>query len=457
MKCELRIMSGGRAGHRETYDKVYIGLGRHPLSDLRFDAERDLDVSTRHAALLQTGDHWVLRDLGSRNGTFVNGHRLTADYELASGDRVQFGPNGPEMEFRIATEGVEQVVPAVHAPAPPAAPRAPAASRGPRGPSATGVLRAQVSRQATRFRSLLIVLAILAVGAVAVVVWQGSTARRQVAVIGSALDSLSREVRALRIAQAAADSEASALRTQLASEHNPARLAALRRRYTAVQQQRHGIAEAQGVDWAGINRANAAAVAMVYVQFPDDSVFSGTAFGVAAAGLLLTNRHVVIGDDGTRPARIAVQFSGSREVFRARIAKVAGDADIALLQIIDSGSFPAVHALRPRLDSTQVGDPIALLGFPLGLDAPMGGTAAQPVVEPTLAPGTIGKILRDSLLQLDAYSGSGASGSPIFDRFGRVIGIEFGGIPESAGRIVLGLPITRALSLLPSSSSANKE
>jgi S1-C subfamily serine protease len=455
MKCELRIMSGGRAGHRETYDKVYIGLGRHPLSDLRFDAERDLDVSTRHAALLKSGDHFVLRDLGSRNGTFVNGHRVTGDYELASGDRVQFGPNGPEMEFRIATEGVEQVVPAVRAaPAPPAAPRAPAA---PRGPSATGVLRAQVSQQATRFRSLLIVLTILAVGAVAVVLWQGRTARRQVAVIGSALDSLSREVRALRVAQATADSEAAALRTQLASERDPARLAALRRRYTAVQQQRHGIAEAQGVDWAGINRANAAAVAMIYVQFPDDSVFSGTGFGVAAAGLLLTNRHVVIGDGGTRPARIAVQFSGSREVFRARIAKVAGDADIALLQIIDSGSFPAVRSLRARLDSTQVGDPIALLGFPLGLDAPMGGTAAQPVVEPTLAPGTIGKILRDSLLQLDAYSGSGASGSPIFDRFGRVIGIEFGGIPESGGRIVLGLPITRALSLLPSSSSATKE
>ena len=45
MKCEFRIVSGGRAGHREVFDKSYIGCGRHPLSDLRFDAEKDLDVS----------------------------------------------------------------------------------------------------------------------------------------------------------------------------------------------------------------------------------------------------------------------------------------------------------------------------------------------------------------------------------------------------------------------------
>ena len=148
-----------------------------------------------------------------------------------------------------------------------------------------------------------------------------------------------------------------------------------------------------------------------------------------------------------------MQFSGSREILRARLAKVARDVDIALLQITDTGTFPAVQTLRSDTGRAQVGDPIALLGFPLGLDAPMGGTADQPVVEPTLAPGTIGKILQDSLIQLDAYSGTGASGSPIFDRRGQVIGIEFGGLRESGGRIVLGLPISRAQPLLPSSSS----
>ncbi len=468
MKCELRIMSGERAGHREVFDKAYVGLGRHPLSDFRFDAEKDLDVSTRHAALVLAGDRYVARDLGSRNGTFVNGRRISGDQALASGDRLRFGPNGPELEFNIVAEGAEQVVPAVRvaAPAAPArggaapatqgsAPPRPARGAGAAGaaPSTTSVLRAQVSRQAARYRSLLVALGIVAVGAVAVVFWQGRTARRQVATIGSALDSLGKEVVALRTARAAADSEAAALRAQLKTEHDPARLAALRQRYTVVRQQQQGIAAAQGVDWAAINRANAAAVAMIYVQFADDSVFSGTGFSISSGGLLLTNRHVVTDSAGNRAQRIAVQFSGSREVLRARIAKLGSDVDIALLQITDSGAFPVVAGLRTDTAGTQAGDPIALLGFPLGLDAPMGGGAGATVVEPTLVPGTIGKVLPDSLLQLDAYSGTGASGSPILDRQGQVVGIEFGGLRETGGRIVLGLPIARAQPLLPSSSS----
>ncbi len=478
MKCELRIMSGARAGHREVFDKAYIALGRHPLSDLRFDADRDLDVSARHAALLLANERFLVRDLGSRNGTFLNGGRVTADQALASGDRLRFGVNGPEVEFRLVSAGVEQVVAAVRAPAaaapspappPPAtaaaagkgrpAPASPASPRAPApAPSATSVLRAQVSVQAARYRALLIVLGIIVVGAVAVVVWQGRTARQQVATIGTALDSLSRELRALRRAQTAADSEAAALRAQLRTERDPAQLAALRARYTAVQQQRRDIAAAQTVDYTAVNRANAPAVAMVYVQFPDGSVFTGTGFSVSARGVLLTNRHVVLDSGGARPTRIAVQFAGSAAVLRARLARVAPDVDLAVLQITDSGTFPVILGLRPdsaRPDS--VGDPIALLGFPLGLDMPMGGTAAQPVVQPTLVPGTIGKVLPDSLLQLDAYSGTGASGSPILDRRGRVIGVEFGGLSESGGRIVLGLPISRATALLSRATTSTEE
>jgi FHA domain/Domain of unknown function (DUF1707) len=48
-------------------------------------------VSRRHAELRRDGSCWLLRDLGSRNGTRVNGVRLIDQTEVSPGDRVSFG------------------------------------------------------------------------------------------------------------------------------------------------------------------------------------------------------------------------------------------------------------------------------------------------------------------------------------------------------------------------------
>ena len=54
-------------------------------------------VSRRHAELLREGPRWVLRDLGSRNGTRVNGARLLDEADVCPGDRVSFG----DARFRL--------------------------------------------------------------------------------------------------------------------------------------------------------------------------------------------------------------------------------------------------------------------------------------------------------------------------------------------------------------------
>ena len=90
MAVEFRIIRGARAGARERFDKSIIAIGRHPINDLRFDAERDLDVSSRHAELRAVESKYVLVDLGSTNGTFVNGERITSEH-LQDGDRVTVG------------------------------------------------------------------------------------------------------------------------------------------------------------------------------------------------------------------------------------------------------------------------------------------------------------------------------------------------------------------------------
>jgi hypothetical protein len=57
----------------------------------------DPSVSRHHAELRREGERWLLRDLGSRNGTRVNGVRLLDEAEVGPGDRVSFG----DARFRL--------------------------------------------------------------------------------------------------------------------------------------------------------------------------------------------------------------------------------------------------------------------------------------------------------------------------------------------------------------------
>jgi FHA domain/Domain of unknown function (DUF1707) len=55
-------------------------------------------VSRRHAQLRHDGDRWLLRDLGSRNGTRLNGMRITGEVEVRPGDVIGLG----ELRFRAS-------------------------------------------------------------------------------------------------------------------------------------------------------------------------------------------------------------------------------------------------------------------------------------------------------------------------------------------------------------------
>lgn len=457
MKCEIRIVSGGRAGQRDVFEKSYIGVGRHALSDVRFDAEKDVDASARHAAIVWTGEAYVVRDLGSTNGTFVNGQKISGDRVLADGDVIRCGARGPEVGFHLVQAQAETVMPAMHLPEQAAAPRpgpvaAPAPQRAaPPGPapgrarSVTSVLRAQIRREASRVRAVTVVLGMVLVGAVGLLLWQGGAARQERASQQSALDSLGRELVSLRAAAVAADSEVARLQRLIeAARGDPARLTILNRQYTQAVTRQRNIATAQSVDYTAIRNANDRAIAIIYVRFSDTTqMWTGTAFSVSHDGVMITNRHVITNDRGERPRDIAVQFSGSTDVHPARLVGVAPDADLAVVRLESAGPFPAVAGIAPDAAGVVEGAPIALIGFP-------GGSGDVAVPRATLVTGTVSRIVPDSLLQLDAFSGTGASGSPIFDRDGRVIGVEYGGIRESGGRIILGLPIRRAMTLIPS-------
>lgn len=426
MKAQFKFLSGARAGEVEAFRKGYIGLGRHPLSDVRFDAERDLDVSSRHAAIVRKTEGFVLQDLGSRNGTFVNGTRITADTLLKDGDVIGFGANGPAIEFAVIE--ADQDLPST------AAAEAMAERPTPLRQSTGMRIAVEVARQTAHLRRttkvLLVVLIIIASG----FTWIQIDGRRRARESETSLQGV-------REALQASQEETTRLRSELARSGGDAvAVARLRREVAAAEQRQRALTGAAGVDYRALSHQNQDAVAIVLVEYTDGERFSGTAFSVDSMGTMVTNKHILAGEDGTKtPKRLGIIFSGSTQFWRAEMIGVSPDADIGALRVLIKGGTPRVRGLARTREGIERGDPVAILGYPLGFDLPMEAQGGQPIAEPTLTVGTISKALT-SVVQVDAYGAPGSSGSPIFDRDGRVIAVLYGGERESNGKIIFAVP-----------------
>src|SRR5215831_18206133 len=83
-----------------------ITFGRDRDCRVRYDEADDL-VSRKHLKIVATDENpvrYMVVDLGSRNGTFVNRQRVFGAVHLAPGGRVQLGAGGPEFEFQLDAE-----------------------------------------------------------------------------------------------------------------------------------------------------------------------------------------------------------------------------------------------------------------------------------------------------------------------------------------------------------------
>jgi FHA domain/Cysteine-rich secretory protein family len=84
-----RLVTLGSSPSREySLDKLTIAIGSHPSNDVVLD---DTTVSRRHATITRTPTGFELTDLGSTNGTFVNGRRVQKLTSLKAGDELKFG------------------------------------------------------------------------------------------------------------------------------------------------------------------------------------------------------------------------------------------------------------------------------------------------------------------------------------------------------------------------------
>ncbi|HEY4972146.1 MAG TPA: trypsin-like peptidase domain-containing protein, partial [Steroidobacteraceae bacterium] len=152
----------------------------------------------------------------------------------------------------------------------------------------------------------------------------------------------------------------------------------------------------------------------------------GSGFIVGADGLIVTNRHVVVGARSVR-----VKLADAREV-PAQIVGVDATTDIALLRV-SAGRLPALRL--GSSDKVSVGDPVIAIGNPFGL--------GQSVTAGILS--ARARVLEEDpyidFLQTDAAINLGNSGGPLLSTDGAVVGVTTAIFSPSGGSVGLGFAI----------------
>jgi len=118
VSAELKVVGGKHAGQVIPLNRQKFLIGREQDCQLRPNSE----MVSRHHCVFSVDDYSVrLRDLGSTNGTLVNGERIRKDVVLVAGDRVVIGNLEFELVIRpgvVAVESDSAVLAAVPTPAP---------------------------------------------------------------------------------------------------------------------------------------------------------------------------------------------------------------------------------------------------------------------------------------------------------------------------------------------------
>jgi len=439
MNAELVVVKGPTSGSRISLFKTDTILGRDPDTDLSFDSLKDLTVSGTHAGITKTEAGWMVRDLGSLNGTWVNGERISDPVILRDQDQIQLGTEGPVVEFRLLSSS-------------PAAGGIESGGR-PQRPRGTRRLWATV---------VVLTLTLIAVGLLAVrSIREGELYKAQAQVMQARIDSildasaaaadgLQGRIQGLHDALTESRETLRNVRRDLeAGEQagNSTEIAALRVQLQEAQVALVRQQLAANLDYDAIEAANRRAVALVFVDF-GSGIVTATAFSVRPDGTLLTSRHVVAGQSGTQtPLRIAVQFADSRQVWPARVLATSLSDDLAVLKVDNIvGEVPTIGGLNRRPDTIKAGQGIAIIGFPLGGAAPS-GEGPETIVRTTLTAGIV-SVVSEDMLEVNGYGVEGSSGSPLIDNSGEVVGVLFGGTLEDGERTLFAVPANRAAAFL---------
>ena len=391
MQATFTHLIGNRKGECEKFHASKISVGRAADNDLRFpDSERR--VSSHHASISRNDDQYILRDLGSTNGTMINGRRVMAA-ELSADDLIEFGAGGPLVRFGIEMSPTEKLSRDKLAEI--------SAARSPRQSSVEILAERAVRNRASNAGIIFALAVALLIGALG-----GVVVSARFVPIGRGRLNVVEVV-----------------------EHNSPAVVFIRTEFDLV--------DSNG-------------------QVVDTEARSGSGFVVSSKGLIVTNRHLIHDWDYSKPPvglegqvrTIEVIFPGRspEQAIAAELYRLSTDSkiDLAILKVATSPNLPVVYGVESNPTSTEQGDEVVAIGYPLGMD--LLKLSSDDRVTPSISTGVVSRISADFIqLNLRAYKGN--SGGPLLNRKGQVIGIVTASV-TNAQEIVLCTPMSAAMALI---------
>ena len=447
MKAIFVHLSGSKRGKTESFTDSKIGIGTDSSSNLRFNLLTDKNTSPLHAEINLRECDYILKDLDSSKGTFVN-NRLTEEVVIHDGDLIEFGDNGPRVRFRIKAEEGDVCKPFREMLAD-SMDLAREPHKGRKLITATSFLKNLLTEAFTQssFKFKLVTLLIFFLTTV-------GTGTLFYAIYSS-LTETTKRVELLEFE--------SAIGEKIIKDFSKG-ICLIQCSYSFVD-------EVSGEPLKVWDSER--------LQTKDAFDITGTGFIISNSGKVLTNRHVVepwwkqLGnfiptEPGLKP-RIEVLrafFPNVKNPVLLKLEKVSEVADVALLSFEPEGiDIPVLELDLSGKDAIE-GEPVVLLGYPAGMKALFAKTdpdiakeisklpfleAAQELsnhhlIKPISTQGHISDVLNERIIY-DALTTVGGSGGPLFNNKGKVIAINYGIFRGFSGAN-FGVPIKYAIELI---------
>ncbi len=443
MKAIFVHLSGSKRGKTESFNDSKISVGTDPSCNLSFNQNIDKNASSFHAEINLQDCDYVLKDLESAKGTFVN-NRQIKEVVIHDGDLIEYGENGPRIRFRVKSEEGD-VCKRFREILADSMDLAREPDKGRKLVTATlffkSLLAESFTQSSAKFKLVTVFFILLAFIGIITLFYN----------IYSGLTETTKRVELLELE--------STIGEKIIKEFSKG-VCLIQCSFSLVDE----VSGKPLKTWTNGRLLT--------------NNLTGTGF-IISKGRILTNRHVaepwwqqpthfIPKDSGLKPRieEFRAFFPNVKEPVHLKVEKVSDAADVALLSFNPEGIEIPILELDKSGQDAREGEPVVLLGYPAGLNALYAKSdpniameisklpfmeAAQELsnhhlIKPLTTQGHISDVLNGRIIY-DAQTTSGGSGGPLFNNKGKVIAINYGIFRGFRGAN-FGVPIKYALQLI---------